>query len=153
MVNACFDVDAFLAEPRQVQLATNGPTIRTLDYQWEEGCFWIVNGPWTKLLGRVQKDPAVALIVDTTDYGAGRIYQVIAYGDAEITPYDIPRARRMLNRYMGPDESRWSTSPTDYPGFLRNGGPPGAIWLKIKPKKMQVFNFSYTSGPYAAKAT
>ncbi len=62
-MSATFDVDAFLAEPRQVQLATNGPTIRTLDYQWEDGCFWIVNGPWTKLLGRIQNDPKVVLIV------------------------------------------------------------------------------------------
>ena len=95
-------------------------------------------------------DPAFYLrhiIVDTTEYDTGRIYQVIAYGDAEVTPYDIPRARRMLERYMGPDQSKWSSSPTDYPGFIWDGGPPGAVWLRVKPKKLQVFNFSYTNSP------
>jgi hypothetical protein len=67
-----------------------------------------------------------------------------------VTPYDIPRARRMLERYLGPDESTWSSSPTDYPGFLRDGGPPGAVWLKIKPRKFVTYNFSYTNSPYAA---
>ena len=151
MSDASFDVDAFLAEPRSVQVATNGPTIRTLDYQWEDGCFWIINGPWAKLFDRVQKDPKVVLMVDTTQYDIGRIYQVIAHGDAEITPFDVPRARRMLTRYMGPDESKWSSSPTDYPGFIRDGGPPGAVWLKIKPRKLLTFNFSYSHSPYAPK--
>jgi nitroimidazol reductase NimA-like FMN-containing flavoprotein (pyridoxamine 5'-phosphate oxidase superfamily) len=151
MFNATFDVDAFLAEPRQVQLATNGPTIRTLDYQWEDGCFWILSGPWAKLLERVRKDPKVALIVDTTEYDTGRIYQVTAYGDAEITPFDLSRARRMLERYMGRDQSTWSTAPTDYPGYLRDGGPPGAVWLKIRPKKFVAYNFSYLHSPYAPR--
>ena len=146
-----FDLDAFLAEPRPCQLATNGPTIRTLDFLWEDGCFWIPSGPWAKLLDRVTKDPKVVLIVDTTEYSTGRIYQVVASGDMEVMPYDVARVRRMMTRYMGPDESKWSNSPTDYPGFVRDGGPPGAVLLKLKPKKLVANNFSYTRSPFAAK--
>lgn len=150
MTQATFDVDAFLAEPHGARLATNGPTVRPVWYQWEEGCFWVINGPWAKLFTRVQKDPRVALIVDVTEYDTGRLYQVMAHGDAEITPYDIPRARRMLHRYLGPDESSWSTAPDNYPGYLQDPGPPGAVWLKIEPKKFLTFNFSYENSPYAA---
>lgn len=150
MVDATFDVDAFLAERHSVRLATNGPTVRPLWYQWEEGSFWILNGPWAKLYGRIQKDPKVALIVDVSEYDTGRVYQVMAHGNAEICPYDIPRARRMITRYLGPDESSWSTSPDNYPAYLQEPGPPGAVWLKIKPAKLLTFNFSYENSPFAA---
>lgn len=153
MSDSAFNVDEFLAEPHNVQVATNGPTVRTLSYQWEDGCFWIINGPWSKLLGRVQKDPKLALIVDVSDYDSGRVCNVMASGEAVITPYDIPRARRMLRRYHGPDEASWSTAPTDYTSFVRERGPPGAVWLMIKPKVLKAFNFSYASSPFAAKTS
>ena len=147
MVGPAFDVDAFLAEPLTARVATNGPTVRPLWYHWEDGCFWIINGPWAKLFARVQRDPAISLVVDVYEMSTGRVLQVIASGDVEITPYDIPRARRMLHRYLGPDESAWSTAPDDYPGYLREPGPPGAAWLKMKPKKLLPFNFSFQKKP------
>jgi hypothetical protein len=111
----------------------------------------VVRSRWTTLLDRVRKDPKLALIVGTTEYDTGRIYQVTAYGNAEIMPMDLSRARRMLERYMGPDQSTWSTAPTDYRGYLRDGGPPGAVWLKITPKKFVAYNFSYSHSPYAPR--
>ena len=149
MSTAAFDVEVFLAEPNIVRLATNGPTIRPLWYQWEQGSFWIINGPWAKLFARLQLDRKVALMIDVGEYVTGRIYQVMAHGDAETMPYDIPRARRMLHRYLGSDEACWSKAPDDYSGYLREPGPPGAVWLKIKPKMFKLFNFSYASSPYA----
>ena len=146
-----FDLDAVLAEPHPVFVATNGPTIRPLWYQWEDGCFWMISGPWAKLYARIQKDPKLALLVDIEERDRGRIYQIMAQGNAEITPYDIPRARRMLHRYLGPDEARWSSAPDDYPGYLREPGPPGAVWLKIKPTTLKTFNFSYANSVYAPK--
>jgi hypothetical protein len=143
MFGPAFDVDAFLAEPQQVYVATNGPTVRPLWYQWEDGCFWMINGPWAKLYARLQKDPKVALMVDVYERDQGRVLQVMASGTVEFTPYDIPRARRMLHRYLGPDEASWSSAPDDYRGYLRDAGPPGAVWLKVKPASMKLFNFSY----------
>ena len=143
MVGPEFDVDAFLAEPLTARVATNGPTVRPLWYHWEDGAFWIINGPWAKLFHRVQKDPEIALVVDVYETEKGRVLQVMASGAVEITPYDIPRARRMLHRYLGPDEANWSTKPDDYPGYLREPGPPGAVWLKLTPRKLLPFNFSF----------
>lgn len=153
MSDAAFDVDAFLGEAHSVRVATNGPTLRPLWFQWEEGCFWVISGPWAKLFARIQNDPKLALLVDVEEHDRGRIYQVMAQGNAEITPYDIPRARRMLHRYLGPDEASWSTAPDNYPGYLQEPGPPGAVWLKIKPTSLKTFNFSYANGPYAAKGS
>jgi Pyridoxamine 5'-phosphate oxidase len=137
------EIDDFLAEPITAQLATNGPTIRPIWYQWESGAFWIISGPWAKLFTRVQKDPAVALCVDIGDFDGGRVMQVCAYGSVELTPYDVDLARRMLRRYLGPDEDAWSDSPDDYRAYLRDGGPPGAVLLRLEPSKLIALNFSY----------
>jgi hypothetical protein len=69
--------------------------------------------------------------------------QVCAYGAAAATPYDLERVRRMLHRYLGPDEGSWSDSPDDYRAYLRDGGPPGAVLLKLVPRKLIALNFSY----------
>ena len=138
-----FDVDAFLAEANECRLATNGPTVRPMWYQWEDETFWVISGPHAKLYARLQKDPRASLVVDVFELNTGRVHQVMATGEVEMTPYDVDRARRMLIRYLGPDQSQWSTTPDDYPGYLRDGGPPGAVWLKLNAKKVLTFNFSF----------
>ena len=140
---APFDVEAFLAEGNECRLATNGPTIRPTWFHWEDEAFWFISGPHAKLYGRIQKDPKVAIVIDVYEVDTGRVLQVMATGNVEITPYDVDRARRMLHRYLGQDESSWSTTPDDYPGYLRDGGPPGCVWLKLQPKRIRTFNFTY----------
>ena len=137
------EIDDFLAEPINAQLATNGPTIRPVWFQWEGGAFWIISGPWAKLYTRVQSDPKVALCIDLGDFDSGRVLQVCAYGSVEIHDYDVELVRRMLHRYLGPDEDSWSDSPDDYRAYLRDGGPPGAVLLKLAPRKLIAMNFSY----------
>lgn len=138
-----FDVESFLAEGITCRLATNGPTVRPTWFQWEDGAFWIITGPHAKLYERIKRDPKVSLVIDVFEVDTGRVLQVMATGDVEVTPYDVDRARRMLIRYLGSDESSWSTTPDDYPGYLRDPGPPGAVWLKLKPAKVLTFNFSF----------
>jgi nitroimidazol reductase NimA-like FMN-containing flavoprotein (pyridoxamine 5'-phosphate oxidase superfamily) len=137
------EIDEFLAEPITGQLATNGPTIRPMWYQWEDGAFWIISGPWAKLLGRVQKDPEVALCIDVGDFESGQVKQVCVYGAVEIRDYDVELVRRMLHRYLGPDEESWSDSPDDYRGYLKEGGPGGGVLLRLVPRKMTALNFTY----------
>ncbi len=138
-----FDVEAFLAEGIECRLATNGPTVRPMWYQWEDETFWLISGPHAKLFDRIQQDPKVSLVIDVYEMDTGRVLQAMATGKVEVTPYDVDRARRMLVRYLGADESTWSTKPDDYPGYLRDGGPPGAVWLRLKPKRILAFNFSF----------
>jgi nitroimidazol reductase NimA-like FMN-containing flavoprotein (pyridoxamine 5'-phosphate oxidase superfamily) len=138
-----FDVEAFLAEGNACRLATNGPTVRPLWYHWENGAFWLISGPHAKLYERIQKDPRVSLVIDVYEVDTGRVLQVMATGKVNIAPYDTARARRMLVRYLGADESTWSTKPDDYPGYVRDNGPPGCVWLKLQPKRVLTFNFSF----------
>lgn len=101
------DLDAFLAQPLVAHLATVGPNVIPIWFLWEQQAFWWLTGDWSRLLSTLQRDPAVALAVDTCDLATGRVLQVLARGTAEPRAFDTERARRWGHRYLGPDERHW----------------------------------------------
>ena len=144
--NAGFDVDRFLARPLTARVATNGPTVRPTWYLWEDGAFWILTGPWARLLDHVRKDPAVALTVDVADVTTGETLQVIASGEAEVVPFDVVRGHRKLVRYLGPDESRWDER---FQHYLRDDpAERGTRWLVLRPTRMIAVDLSYDASAY-----
>lgn len=145
MPSADFDVDAFLAEPLTARIATAGPTVRPVWFLWEEGAFWILTGPWAKLYGRVEADPRVALVVDVCDIASGLVRQVIARGRAEFVPFDVPRGRRKLARYLGPHEDLWDARFTDY--LHDDPSRRGTTWLRLTPQSLIAHDLSYTVHP------
>jgi len=74
VTTADFDIDAFLAQPLTARVATNGPTVRPTWYLWEDQAFWILTGPWAKLLDRVRADPALALTVEVPPVARSACY-------------------------------------------------------------------------------
>lgn len=106
-VARAFDVDAFLALPLVARIATAGPSVRPVWYLWEEGAFWWLTGPWSRLPDLLAGDPEVALVVDTCDLATGVTRQVMAKGRAEVVALDPSRAKRKLRRYLGPDPDLW----------------------------------------------
>ncbi|MBF8187342.1 pyridoxamine 5'-phosphate oxidase family protein [Nonomuraea sp. K274] len=141
MTRSSFDLDAFLAQPLTARIATSGPTVRPVWYLWEEGAFWILTGPWTKLFRRIRRDPHVALAVDDCDLSTGLVRQVIVSGRGVLVPFDVPRGRRKLARYLGEDESCWD------PRFVRylhdDPGQRGTAWLKLTPTSLTAKDLSY----------
>lgn len=137
-----FDLDEFLARPLIARVATNGPTVRPTWYLWEDGAFWILTGPWARLTAKVRADPSVALVVDEGDIATGLIRQVIARGKAEELPFDVPRGRRLLVRYLGTDESRWDRRFSSYLGD--DPVEKGTIWLRVRPETVSAKDISYT---------
>lgn len=140
-----FDMDQFLAQPLTARIATNGPTVRPVWYLWEEGAFWVLTGPWARLMRRVERDPEVALVVDECNLASGLVRQVIARGRAELTPFDVPRGRRKLTRYLGPDESRWDAR---FRAYLHDDPTSrGTTWLRLQPTTLVTDDLTYdTSG-------
>lgn len=138
-----FDVDVFLAQPLTARVATNGPTVRPTWFLWEDKAFWILTGPWARLLGRLQVDPAIALVVDVCDVTTGLVRQVIASGDAEILPFDVPRGRRKLVRYLGGDEAAWDPRFRAY--LLDDPSVRGTVWLRLEPTSLIATDLSYTA--------
>lgn len=140
-----FDVDAFLARPLTARVATNGPTVRPTWYLWEDHAFWILTGPWARLLGRVRADPAIALVVDECDPATGVVRQVIARGQAEVLPFDVPRGRRKLVRYLGVDERLWDARFRHY--LHDDPTECGTRWLRLRPNHLTAMDLSYQVRP------
>ncbi|MEV0096878.1 pyridoxamine 5'-phosphate oxidase family protein [Streptomyces sp. NPDC050738] len=145
MTSPAFDIDAFLAEPLTARIATAGPTVRPVWFLWEEGAFWILTGPWAKLFDRVTADPQVAVVVDVCDIATGVVQQVIARGRAELVTFDVPRGRRKLARYLGPDESHWDARFTHY--LHDDATERGTTWLRLTPDSLIANDLSYTTAP------
>jgi Pyridoxamine 5'-phosphate oxidase len=105
-----FDLDGFLGRPLVARVATvgrAGPSVRAVWYLWEERTFWWLTGGWSRLGELIERDPRVALVVDTCDLERGEVLQVTARGEAELHPFEADRAQRWGRRYLGPDESHW----------------------------------------------
>ncbi|CAL9628072.1 pyridoxamine 5'-phosphate oxidase family protein [Streptomyces sp. enrichment culture] len=136
-----FDVQAFLQQPLTARIATSGPTVRPVWFLWEEGAFWILTGPWARLFDRVKDDPSVALTVDECDLATGRVQQVIARGQAELVPFDVPRGGRKLARYLGADEALWDERFVHY--LHDDPGERGTMWLRLVPASLTATDLSY----------
>lgn len=128
-----FDVAAFLARPLIARLATNGPTVRPVWFFWEDDAFWIIAGPWASLPDRVRADPVVALAVDECDLATGAVRQVVCRGKAELVPFDVPRGRRKLARYLGADETHWDPRFRHY--LHADPAEAGTAWLRVHPRR------------------
>jgi Pyridoxamine 5'-phosphate oxidase len=92
-----FDLDGFLAQLLVARVATVGPTgpsVRALWYLWEARAFWWLTGGWSRLGQLLERDPRVALVVDTCDLDRGEVLQVTARSRAELHPFEADRARR-----------------------------------------------------------
>ncbi|MEU4667088.1 pyridoxamine 5'-phosphate oxidase family protein [Amycolatopsis sp. NPDC023774] len=145
-----FDVDEFLAQPLTARVATDGPTVRPTWYLWEEKAFWLLSGPWSRLPGRVCASPRLALTVDVCDLTTGLVRQVVASGPAEVMAFDVPRGRRKLVRYLGPDAQRWDPR---FRAYL-NETARGTVWVRLTAESLRAKDLSYdvssTAEPPAA---
>jgi hypothetical protein len=137
-----FDIDSFLAQPLTARLATGGPTIRPVWFVWEKETFWTLTGRWSKLSEVIEKDPKVALLVDTCDLATGKTLQVQARGSMEFAKFDRPRCQRFLAKYLGPDSNLWE------PNFRQYMEEPEEAqekrWLVLRPSRMWARDVSFT---------
>jgi nitroimidazol reductase NimA-like FMN-containing flavoprotein (pyridoxamine 5'-phosphate oxidase superfamily) len=147
-MSTAFDIDHFLAQPLTARVATSGPTIRPAWYHWEDHAFWFLSGPWAKLAEHINANPALAVTVDTCDIATGLVRQVIARGQAEIHPFDVPRGQRMLSRYLGPDEHQWDKRFRHY--LHDDPAGRGTIWIRLKPASLTAKDLSYRTSPSSA---
>ncbi len=133
-----FDLDAYLAQPLTARVAMAGPRVLPVWFLWEDNAFWIITGPWSRLLLIVREDPKIAICVDTCDLLSGRVRQVLARGTAELVVFDSTRGYRKLSRYLGADVSRWDGR------FLRYlNGEDNAQWLRLAPATITARDLSF----------
>jgi len=137
-VEAGFDLDAFLSQSLVARVAAAGPSVTPLWYLWEERVFWWLTGGWSRLPAVLERDPRVALVVDTCDLSSGSVLQVLARGSAELLPFDEQRARRWGGRYLGSDERHW--------GRFADGvfNDPSTRFCRLAPTSLRARDLSYT---------
>ncbi len=137
-IEADFDLEGFLAQPLVARVAAAGPSVRPVWFLWEDGAFWWLTCGWSRLTSILKGDPRVALVVDTCDLETGTVHQLTAEGDAEIYQLDGGRARRMLQRYLGADASRW-------PQRFTHGtfDDPATRLIRLEPSCLRARDLSY----------
>lgn len=60
--------------------------------------------------------------------------QVIAWGRAELPPFDAERGRREPTRYLGPRVETWDRRFHDY--LLTGPGETGTRWARIRTDRL-----------------
>ncbi|WP_265111146.1 pyridoxamine 5'-phosphate oxidase family protein [Halosolutus halophilus] len=105
-------LDAFLERPLFCTLATtaeNGaPRISPLWYLWEDESVWIIADTVAKTYpDRVHRDSRAAIAIVDFDAAGGRVHHVGMRGTAVLEPFDVDRAERLLERYLGLDRDAW----------------------------------------------
>jgi len=105
------DLEAFLARPLFAHLATaseRGPRESPVWFSWDAGALWIIGNRRTDTFPkRIQAEPRCAVGMVDFDVGTGRVEHVGMRGHAAVEPFDESRARALLRRYLGDDETRW----------------------------------------------
>ena len=136
-----FDLEAFLSQPLVARVAAAGPSITPVWYLWEECAFWWLTGGWSRLPTVLERDPRVALVVDTCDLSTGSVLQVLARGSAQLLPFEEQRARRWGSRYLGADERAWGRFADSM--FHE----ASTRFVRLRPTMLRARDLSYSPAP------
>ena len=111
-----FDPEALLSRLPMANLAPlcpDGPRNAPVWFAWEEGALWMLGSAEGASVRRIEADPRCAVEVVAFDVAAGILMHLGLRGRATVEPMDPACFRRLLARYLGPDEAAWN------PWFVR----------------------------------
>lgn len=105
-----FDPQLVLAKPLMANLATvsrdGAPCNAPVWFAWEESALWMLSGVGSSSAARVAQAPQVAVEIVDYDNAAGILRHVGLRGAATVEPMDTALFRRLLRRYLGPEEAQ-----------------------------------------------
>lgn len=143
-----FDPRKVLAKPLMAHLATgspDGPRASPVWFLWEEDCIWLIGTSRDSFVRRLQAEPCCAVGVVDFDVEAGVLLHVGIRGAASINPMDRARLVRLLQRYLGPDQSDWNR------WFRETVVEPLDVMIRITPASIVARDVSYfKTGPALA---
>ena len=138
------NLDELLARPLFAHLATasdEGPRDSPVWFLWEEGHIWILGSRTSDSFPtRLDNDPRCAVGVVDFDIATGRVEHVGFRGRATVEPLDRKRAKRLLVRYLGPDEVEWD------PRFRETLIDADTVLIRVRPETVVARDVSYTTG-------
>ena len=107
-----FDPEILLRRPLMASLATScpeGPRNAPVWFVWEDGALWMPGSTGGSSVRRIEADPRCAVEIVEFDAAAGVLLHLGLRGRASVEPMDPARFRRLLARYLGPDEAAWNS--------------------------------------------
>lgn len=154
MPNA-FDPEDVLRLPLVANLATcaadGAPRNAPVWFHWEDGALSMLSDKTASSVRRIGHDPRVAVEIVDYDNHRGIMRHVGLRGRATVTPMDPALFRRLLARYLGPDETGWN------PWFIENTAriddPDGRL-VRLVPDSIFTNDVSFfRTGPRLASAS
>jgi Pyridoxamine 5'-phosphate oxidase len=137
-----------LKRPLMAILSTmgpEGPRNAPVWYLWEEEALWMLSKAGGSSVRRLAVDPRCAVEIVEFDLAGGILLHLGLRGRASVAPNCPARFRRLLTRYLGPNESAWN------PWFLETIArveDPDGRFIQLIPASTFTNNVSYfRTGP------
>lgn len=146
-----FDPDDLLRLPLMAILATlaedGAPRNAPVWFQWEKGVLWMLGSADSASVRRVLRDPRVAVEIVEYDNAGGVLRHLGLRGRASVAPMDPALFRRLLARYLGP-EDQWNPWFIDEIACIDD--PSGRL-IRLAPDSVFTNDVSFfRSGPLLA---
>lgn len=143
-----FDPEVILARPLMVMIATRcdaGPRIAPMWFLWEGDALWMPSDLGASSVARLAQDGAVAAEIVEFDHVSGRLLHLGMRGVAQLQPMEAARFRRLLAKYLGPDEASWNPWFIDQVARIDD---PSGRFIRLEPDSIFTNNASFfRSGP------
>jgi hypothetical protein len=146
-----FDPLELLSRPLMANLATqsvNGPRNAPVWFIWEDGAIWLLGSKGGSSVRRLISDPRCAVEIVYFDNDAGILLHLGLRGSATVEPMEPDRFRRLLAKYLGPDEANWNSWFIENIAMIED--PDGRL-IRLAPESVFTNNVSYfRTGPALA---
>lgn len=106
-----FDPALVLDLPLMANLATlsdDGPRNAPVWYLWEDAALWMLGNEASSSVRRLLRDARCAVEIVHYDNDRGVLAHLGLRGRATVEPMSASRFRRLLRKYLGPDEASWN---------------------------------------------
>lgn len=135
------ELGSFLERPLFAHLATaseDGPRSSPVWFLWADALWVIGNDRTDTFPERIRKDSRCAVSIVDFDAETGSVEHVGMRGRATVRPFEAERARTLLRRYLGDDETRWDGR------FRATLTDPENVFVTFVPETVVVRDVSYS---------
>jgi len=143
-----FDPERVLTKPLMANLATigtDGPRNAPVWFLWEKETLFMLASKGNSTVKRLEADPRCAVEIVDYDNSAGRLLHLGLRGMASVDPMNPALFKRLLQKYLGPDETNWN--PWFIKTIARIDDPDGRL-IQLSPDSVFTNNVSYfRTGP------
>lgn len=123
----------------------DGPRDSPVWFLYEDDRFWLIGTNEDSFVERLQAEPRCALGMVDFDAAAGILRHVGVRGSAIVGPMQPDRLKRLLGRYLGPDDKTWNA------WFHANVVEPLDVLIEITPTSTVCKDVSFfRTGPALA---